>query len=142
MPEWLQIWIVVVTTALVTIALFALRDLRRFVDKVTSDLSQMTRIVRESASRIDRVADETEGLLTSVRNTVSPVQRVVQRLEAIGQRVTDLATSLLDEVEPPLQTASALAQGVRAGTGLFMKRLMNRVTHRQSQNHGGDHHER
>jgi uncharacterized protein YoxC len=134
MPGWLQFLIVVVSIGLFAIALFALTTLRRLVDKVTADLSQLTQTVRESASRIDRVADEASHLLNEARGIVTPIQRVSQRVEG-------LSSSLFGEVEAPLQTATALMHGVRIGTGFLMKRLMNRITHRQSPNHRGENHE-
>lgn len=139
MPVLLQIWIVIVTVGLLAIAVFALRLLSRFVDKATSDLSQMGQAVRESATRIDHVSQEAGTLLASVRECVSPVLRVVHRFEAVGQRTADLSSTLLDEIEGPLYTASALARGLRSGTGHFLKRLMNRFIHRSTQ--GGHHHE-
>lgn len=135
MPGWLQVLIVVVSIGLFTIALFALTTLKRLVDKVSADLSQLTHTVTKSASHIDRVADETSHLLGDVREIVTPVQR-------ISQRVAALSSSLLDEVEPPLQTATALMHGVRMGTGFLMNRWKNRITHRQSPNHRGENHER
>ena len=73
--------------------------------------------------------------MSHARGIVTPVQRISQRVEGIS-------SALLDEVETPLQTATALIHGVRTGTGFLMKRLMNRITHRQSPNHRGENHER
>lgn len=139
MPEWLQVWIVVVSTALVAIALFAVATIKKFLDKLSSDLSLLTQTVQGSASRFDRVADQTGALLTNVKD---PIQRVVQSFEVVGRRTADLGSSLLDQVEPPLQTASALLHGVRTGTGFLVNRLMHRFTHPQTRNNGGQNHER
>ena len=135
MPGWLQALIVVVSIGLFAIALFALATLKRLVDKVSAELSQLTQTVRESASRIDRVSDQASHLMSEARGIVTPVQH-------ISQRVAGLSSSLLDEVESPLQTATALMHGVRMGTGFLMKRLMNRIQTHQSTNHKGENHER
>ena len=141
MPVWLQVWIVIVTIGLVAIALFALATIKRFLDRASSDLSQLTQTVRGTASRVDRLVDEGSTLLTDVRGTMKPIEHVTRGVAAIGQRVVDLSSSLLDEVEAPLHTATALVRGVRTGTGHLMNRFMHRFTHRSTRN-GGEVNER
>jgi uncharacterized protein YoxC len=142
MPEWLQVWIVIVTIGLVAIALFVLGTVKDFLGKMSTNMDQLTQSVRESASRIDRMATDAGSLLTEVRGSLAPVQRVVGRLETVAHRVADISSSLLDEVESPLQTATALVRGFSTGTGVFMKRMVSRFAHRQNGNHGGEDHER
>ena len=141
MPVWLQVWIVIVTVGLVAIALFLLGTVKGFLKKASRNMDQLTQTVRESAARIDRVSNEAGSLLTDVRGSLKPVQRAVQSLGTIAQRTTDIASSLLDQVEPPLNTATALVRGVGTGTGVFMKRMMTRFN-RQTRDHGGDVNER
>jgi len=142
MPTWLQVWIVIVTVGLVAIALLILGTVKGFLKKASRNMDQLTQTVRESVSRIDGITIEASRLMTEVRGSLQPVQRAVHSLGTIAQRTTDIASSLLDQVEPPLHTATALVRGVSTGTGVFMKRMMTRFSHRQTRDHGGETNER
>lgn len=136
MPALIQICIVIATIGLLAIALMAVRMMTRF-NKVTEELSQLAHVVRESALKFDLVTHEARALAASLRECVPPVLRVVDRFEVVGQRTADLSTALLEELELPVFTATAVARGVRSGAHHFLKRLMVRFTHRNSPNNGG-----
>ena len=140
MPALLQICIVIVTVALLAIALMMIRMMGRF-NRLSADLSRVTHSVRESAVKFDLVTHEARTLLASLRDCVPPVLRVVDRFEAVGQRTADLSTTLLEEIERPVFTAAAVARGVRSGARHLLKRLMHRYTHRNSQINGDQDHE-
>lgn len=140
MPALVQICIVIVTIGLLAIAVMTVRMMIRF-NKATEDFSQLTLAVRESAAKIDLVTHDARALVASLRECVPPVLRVVDRFEAVGQRTADLSSALLDELEPPVFTAAAVARGVRSGANHFLIRLMRRFTRRHSQINGGYDHE-
>jgi uncharacterized protein YoxC len=140
MPALLQICIVIVTIALLAIALAAVRMMTR-INRVTADLSRLTHSVRESAVKFDLVTHEARTLLASLRDCVQPVLRVVDRFEAVGQRTADLSTTLLEEIELPVFTAAAVARGVRSGARHLLKRLMHRYIHSNSSTNGDQDHE-
>jgi uncharacterized protein YoxC len=140
MPALIQICIVIATIGLLAIALMTVRVMIRF-NRASEELAQVTRAVCASAAKFDLVAHETQALVTSLRDCVPPVQRVVDRFEAVGQRTADLSSTLLEELELPVFTAAAVARGVRSGADHLLKRLMHRLTHRQTPIHGGFDHE-
>jgi hypothetical protein len=140
MPALIQICIVIATIGLLAIALMTVRMMIRFT-KAAEDLSQLTHSVRGSIVQFDLVTNEARGLVGSLRNCVPPVLRVVDRFEAVGHRAADLSSALLEALELPVFTAAAAARGVRSGAGHFLKRLVNRVSHRNSSIPGGYDHE-
>ncbi len=140
MPALIQICIVIVTIALLAIALMTVRMMSRF-NRVTEELSQVTHAVRESAVKFDFVTHEARALVASLRECVPPVLRLVDRFEDVGQRTADLSTTLLEEIELPVFTAAAVARGVRSGASHLLKRLMHRNTHRHSPINGEHDHE-
>jgi hypothetical protein len=141
MPALVQICIVIVTIGLLGIALLTVRMLTRFFNKATEDISQLTLAVRESVARIDLVTHETRALVASLRECVPPVKRAADRFEAIGLRTADLSSALLEELELPVFTATALVRGVKSGANHLLKRLMQRHAHRHTQDNGGYDHE-
>lgn len=140
MPALIQICIVIATIGLLAIALMTIRMMTRF-NKVAEELSQLTRAVRESAVRFDLATHEARALLASLRDCVPPVQRVVGRFDALSRRAAALSSTILEELEPPVFTAAAVARGVRSGADHFLKRLVHRVTHRHQLTHGGNDHD-
>jgi len=140
MPALIQICIVMATIGLLAIAFMTVRMMIR-VNKLTEDLSQLSFAMRASAARVDLAADEARALTASLRECVPPVLRLVRQFETVGQRAADLSSTLLDEIEVPVFTAAAAVRGVRSGADFFLKRLMNRFTHRHSQINGGHDHE-
>ena len=140
MPALIQICIVIVTFALLAIALMTVRMIDRF-NKATEELKHLTQTVRQSAVKFDLVTGEAHGLMASLRDCVPPVLRIVDRFEAVGQRTADLTSTLLEELELPVFAAAAVSRGVRSGARHFLKRLINRFTHRYLPINGDHDHE-
>jgi len=136
MPALVQICIVILTVGLLAIVWMAVRMMARF-NRTAEDVSQLSHAVRESAAQVDRVTHEAQALVASLRDCVPPVLRVVDRFEAVGQRTADLSSALLEEFELPVFTATAVARGVRSGANHFLRRLMQRFTHRNASINGG-----
>ena len=141
MPELLQIWIVIVTIALLVIAVLTARMMDRHLSRVADDLSRLTAAVSESVEQINLVTQEARELVASARGFVTPVQRVVDRFVDIGQRTATLSSTLLEAVEPPVFIAAAVTQGVRTGANLLLNQLLLRFTHRRTSINGDHDHE-
>lgn len=141
MPVMVQVCIVAVTIGLLVAALLAVRAMTRFFNRAAADVSQLTLAVRESVTQIDLASRETRALVASLRECVPPVQRVVDRFETVGRRTADLSSAILEELEAPVFTATAVARGVRSGADHFLKRLMRRFDHNGSSLQGGNDHE-
>ena len=140
MPTLIQICIVIVTIGLLAIVAMTVRMTTRF-GKAAEELSQLTLAVRESAVKIDLVADEARTLVISLRDCVAPVLRTVERFEVVGQRTADLSSVLLEQIEVPVFAAAAVARGMRSGASHFLKRMVNRLIHPNFPIHGGNDHE-
>ena len=140
MPVLLQICIVVLTVGMLVMMVASLRIMSLF-GMVARDIHRSSLAVRESAARLDLIADEARTLMTSLDSCVKPVLRIANRFEGVGERVAELTTTLLEEMEAPVFTVAALARGVRAGTQRLLGNLVHRIRHRYSPNHGGLDHE-
>lgn len=141
MPLTLQIWIVIVTLGLLAIALLTLRMLTRTLSRTAEDVSRLSLSVRDSIAQVDLVTQDARELVASLRECVVPVRRVVDGFEAVGQRTVNLTSTVLEELERPVYTVAALAQGVRSGATHLLKRLMDRYTPSHSSNNGDHDHE-
>ena len=140
MPVLLQICIAILTVGMLVMVVASLRIMSLF-GLVARDIHRTSLAVRESAARLDLIADEARTLMTSLDSCVKPVLRIANRFEGVGERVAELTTTLLEELEAPVFTVAALARGVRAGTQLLLGNLVHRISHRYSPNHGGSDHE-
>ena len=136
MPALVQICIVIVTIGVFAIALMAVRTMTRF-NKAIEDLSLLTHQVRGSVVKFDLVTHETEALVAALRECVPPMMRVAGRFDAVSQRAADLSSTLLEAFEIPVLATTAVARGVRSGANHFLKRIVNRLIHRNSPIHGG-----
>ena len=99
MPTGLQVWIVIVTVALLAIAVMTARMAARYISKAAEDLSKLTAAATETVEKIHQVTHKAEVLVASVQECVPPVQRVISRCEIIGNRTADVSSALLLEVE-------------------------------------------
>jgi uncharacterized protein YoxC len=136
MPLLLEICFVIVTIAVVAIAIAIIRALSR-LGKITEQIDGLALEVREWVGQLKHVTSGAEDLVTSVREIVPPIRRVVGRFEAIGDRTAQLSGALLEEVERPLRTAVAVARGVRTGTAHFLERITNRFHRGRAATNGG-----
>jgi methyl-accepting chemotaxis protein len=127
-----QVSIVAGTAGVLALGWWTAREVGRFLNRVASDIAQLTSAVRESATQIDLAVRETRALADSLRDCVLPVQRVIGRLEQVGERTADLTSAILEELEGPVFSAAAAAHGVRTGADHFLKSLMHRFDHHGS----------
>ncbi len=132
----LQICAVIVTMAIVAIAISLVRGMVKF-EKATENLSELTESTQAWMAEVNQVAREARDLVVSLRDVVPPVRRVADRFEALGKRSARLSAAVLDEVEGPIRTGVAVARGVRLGTTYFLERLTQRVKRGRSATDGG-----
>jgi uncharacterized protein YoxC len=135
MSALLQICFVIVTIAMVSIAIATIRVMQHF-RKATDEFSVLAREAREAVQQMRVVAQEAGEIVASFREVAPRVRGVVSRIESIGERVTSLSDAVIHEVELPIRTAVAVARGVRFGAMEFVERLTHRFTGRTSTNGG------
>lgn len=90
MPVLLQVCIVIVTIAVLVLALQTARIVRRIFTKTKPDLLELTGAFRESADQMGRISREARELAASSRTCVQPVQRVATRFKVLGRRTADV----------------------------------------------------
>lgn len=127
MTPLVQLCVVLVTVAFVALAVATILALFR-----------LGKAAQVSMAHLEEIAQETRELLAAVRVMVPPAQRVVSRFQRLGERAADLSTALLDEVEPPVLAAVALARGVKTGTSRLLD-LLGRRFAPTSHSNNGDH---
>lgn len=139
MPLLLQICAVIVTTALVAIAIVTIRTMNRF-EKTADALNATAPALRETLAQVDQVVREARELLDAAEQTLRPVRRTMERLVAVGDRAASLGGAVLGEIEAPMHTAVALTRGLRKGTSFLLDRLVHRTDRRHPIQNGGSQH--
>lgn len=139
MPALLQICAVIVTIALVAIAIVAIRTMIRF-EKAAEQLAETAVAIRDSFEQFQVITREAGELVNSLQDVVPYLTRTASRFEALGERAVNLSSSLLEQVETPLRTVVAVIRGLRSGTSQFFERVGHRITHRTTMNPGGSAH--
>jgi len=133
-----QACIVVVTIALVVMAMMTVRMMRRVeelsrsVEAALVPLHEFLETSRKTSQRIQEVLVACDGIVATVRTGTN-------RLAGVVDRAGDVADTFLTQVERPLHTAVALMQGVRAGANVLVRRWSNGARSRHPLNEGDDH---
>jgi uncharacterized protein YoxC len=140
MQVLLQICAVIVTMALVAIAVVAVRAMARF-EKTSEELGRTAEAIRESIGQVQSITHEAKELIGSLGGAVQQIRGTASRFQDLGDRAARLSTSVLEEVETPVRTVVAVARGVRSGTSVFFERIGNRLGHRFAHRNGGTEHE-
>jgi hypothetical protein len=140
MSPLVQVCMVVVTLAIVAIAVATVRAMGR-AERATARFAQLTGEIRRLVVQANELTRETRDAVVSARGVITPVGRVVERFEALGLRTADLSMALLEEVEIPLRVGAAVARGVSAVTTHFMAGLSRRFTDGRSATNGGSAHD-
>ena len=136
MPLILQICCVIVTIALVALAIVTIRTLNRFA-RAADVFNESAPMLKDALAQIDLVVREAREVLNAAEQILTPVRRTLGRLESIGDRAADISGALLMEIEGPMQTAVAVSRGIRKGTTFLFSRLARRFDHRQAGHNGG-----
>ena len=140
MPLLLQICIVIVTMALVAVAVVMIRAMIR-LQAAAEHVTQLCETARELSVKVDRFTTDAQELLGTIRTMTPPIQRMTRQFETLANRAADFAGAALGEVELPVFTAVAVARGVRSGTAYLLERLAQRFIRRRSSQSGGTDHE-
>jgi len=136
MPLLLEICFVIVTIAVVAIAIATVRALSR-VGKTTERINELTDEVRAWVVQLKQVTSGAEQLVGSFKDVVPPVRRVVDRFENLGMRTAQLSDAILQEVERPVLNAVAVTRAVRTGALHFFERISNRFARGRAATNGG-----
>jgi uncharacterized protein YoxC len=135
MSAFLQICFVIVTIAVVAIAVATIRVIQHF-RKSSDEFLRMAQEGRQWIGQLRHVTHDAGEVVATFRDVAPRVRRVVERFESIGERTADVSDALLHEVETPVRTAVAVVRGVRFGAGRFIKRLTERFSGRSATNGG------
>ena len=134
MPVLLQICAVLVTLAVIVIAVSVIRAVNRFV-LLSDEFSRTNETIRSSVAQAEAMTRQLRELANEVQSIVPPIKRVADRVGDIGERATGLTSAVLAEVENPLRNTLALLTGVRTGTRSLLGALARRVG--QTSTNGG-----
>ena|SRR2546426_11057608 len=129
----LQTCFVIVTIAVVAIAVAVVKEMRHF-RRASDECSKLAEETRQWIDQLRNVTRDAGEVVGSIRDVVPRLRRVVDRFESIGERTAGLWDALLREVEVPVRTAVAVARGVRLGSRQFLEGLARRLTGRPSSN--------
>ena len=135
MSTLLQVCFVIVTMAVVAIAVAVIRVMQQF-RKASFEFARLSEEGRALIDRLDVVARDAGEIVGTFRELAPRVRRVVEHIEAIGERTVTLSDAVIQEVEAPLRTAIAVARGVRFGTRQLVEHWMERFTRHAGANGG------
>jgi hypothetical protein len=134
-----EISIVVASLAMVAITVATVRAMTR-VEKATQHFIRLTGEIQQWIVQAAEFTREAQDAAASVRGVMTPMRRVADRFEVLGERAASLTAAVLEEVEPPIHAAVAVARGMRSFTAAFLERKSNRfVSGRPATNGGFDH---
>jgi hypothetical protein len=125
MSPLVEIGAAVASLAMVVIAVVAVRAmvaLERGIERFNTLADE----VRQWVGHATALTSDAREAVTSVRGVIAPIRRASDRFEALSDRTMRLSTAVLNDVEPPLRAAAAVARAV----GAFAACLRGRLTHR------------
>ena len=131
MPVLVQICIGVATAGLVALCIAIIRTLGSIDRMMKTDVARLAESIQQTVVRVDMLVDKSNELVDSVRGTIAPLQAVVGRLSGIGERAANLSSRVMDEVEPPVNSAAAIMHATRAGAGYIVRSLAERFMRRR-----------
>lgn len=138
MPLIAQICMVLVTIAVAWMAVVAIRlmaEVKVLIQNANTSLAEVPGLVGE----LKRTAARADELLEAFSRITKATQASVSGVEAVAKRTTELASSLLEEVERPITKAIHLIRGVRYGANSLIQRWTKRAANRNQPTQGEDH---
>src|SRR5262245_11412807 len=134
MPAVVQVFIALLSVALIALCVVTIRALSRIekaVDRIGMTAEQLGTAISEARG----VAHEAHEVLEVVSDAAARIQRVTTRFEGLSERAFSVSRTVIEEVAAPVGMAAAVVRGVRSGIGFIASRL----THAQQTktNHGG-----
>jgi len=140
MPAIVQICAVIVTMALVAVAIATLRAMTSF-EKAAAEMSRTATMARHSITQIQEITREFRGITGSLGSHLPRIRSIASRFETVGERTSNLSKTVLEEVEAPVRSAVAVVSGLRAGTARFFRAASRRPPQHQTPTNGGVGHE-
>jgi len=131
MPVIVQVCVVIVTIAIVTLAVNAFR-LMNSMNATIAKVDELVAGFRGTPERIRDVLNTVEEVASSARSMVAGVKDVVGY-------ATDISASVIDEVAKPVLGAVAVLRGLRTGTRFLLERLTNGSSKTRRYNQGDNH---
>jgi methyl-accepting chemotaxis protein len=135
MSVLLQVCFVIVTIAVVAIAVATIKVMQHFRQS-SDEFSTLAVEARQLVDQLGNVARDAQEIVSTFRDVAPRVRRVMDRFEAVGDRAVTLSDTVIREVEMPVRTLVALVRGFRYGTQQLVERLTQRFTGRVSTNGG------
>jgi uncharacterized membrane protein (Fun14 family) len=138
MPLIAQICMVVVTIALVGIAVISVRlvlQTKALIETANRSLAELPALIKEAKETSARADD----LLIALTNITRSVHAGATQFEGIATRTGSLAARILEEVEHPVSRAVGVMRGIRAGANHLFQRWQSHAGSRSPSNQGDDH---
>jgi len=125
MPVLFQVCFVIVTIAVVVIAVSTIKVMQHF-RRSSDEFSGLAVEARQLIDQLGSVARDAQEIVSTLRDVAPRVRRVLDRFEAVGDRAVTLSDTVIREVEMPVRTLIALVRGFRYGAQQLVERLTQR----------------
>ena len=137
MTVLLAVCAVVVTIAIVVLAIATVRAINRF-ENTAQEIQKTVEMLRGTIAQTETVIREVHDLTDSLGQVVPPLRRAADGIEHIANRAVRVSSTVLNEIEAPVRTTMALIHGVRTGTRSLFGALTRRLQHTHSNGGYGD----
>lgn len=128
MTVLLAVCAVVVTVAIVALAIATVRAMNRF-ENTAQEIQKTAELLRGTIAHSEAVMREVHELADSFGTVVPPLRRAADGIEQLSNRAVGISHSVLNEVEAPVRTTMALINGFRTGTRSLIGALTRRAQH-------------
>ena len=81
----------------------------------------LSRVMKVLKTTEEVVREQAVPLIEKVQKVADDVKKISNSVRQVEERLTGVATRVIDQVEPPVRAFSALIAGVRAGVGKMME---------------------
>ena len=126
MPIIVQVCVVIATIAIVVVTIMVVRLMRRLEvlsAATTQSLAKVDTFLEQSQKASIRI----EGMLGSLEHMTGSVRGAVDSLQVVVQRAAGLTSSILDEVERPVQNLVGVIRAVQAGAAFLVQKWTART---------------
>jgi uncharacterized protein YoxC len=123
--------IAAVQVVLVVAVILALKRLGKTADHLDAAIAPLNDLFLDAK----QTSGEVRELVASLERVSASVLGIAGRFDAVSDRAAAVSSALLDQVEPPVRTVTALVQGVKAGAGMLLERWTER--RRAARTNGG-----
>jgi len=137
MTVLLAVCAVVVTIAIVVLAIATVRAINRF-ENTAEEIQKTAEMLRGTITQTESVIREVHELTDSLGQVVPPLRRAADGIEHVTNRAVRISSTVLNEIEAPVRTTMALINGVRTGTRSLFGALTRRLQHTHTNGGYGD----